>query len=142
MLGLATAAAAMITLMIGLVFRLPILTPWEEPALIVQEPAVNETPAVESADPASSAVALDSLVALSQELEDRLRIYRYEVGDMPADSLVYQVELQDLVVQVDEELSMYPDSQELWQQRIALLLDLTRLYENQLRRDYHLMASL
>jgi hypothetical protein len=31
---------------------------------------------------------------------------------------------------------------ELWNQRVNLLLDLSRLYENQLRRDYHRMASL
>ena len=49
---------------------------------------------------------------------------------------------QELIVQVDEELSATPDSPELWSQRVSLLLDVTRLYENSLRRDYYRMASL
>ena len=61
---------------------------------------------------------------------------------MPTDALVYQIELEDLVAQVDDELSMRPDSLELWSQRVNLLLDLATLYQNQLRRDYHAMASL
>jgi hypothetical protein len=61
---------------------------------------------------------------------------------MPTDSLVYQVELEDLIAQVDEELSVNPESLELWSHRVNLLLDLSRIYENQLRRDYHRMASL
>jgi hypothetical protein len=56
--------------------------------------------------------------------------------------LIYQVELEDMVAQVDEELSMNPDSTELWNQRVNLMLDLSRLYQNQLRRDYRRMASL
>jgi len=39
-------------------------------------------------------------------------------------------------------LSMRPDSLELWSQRVNLLLDLSQLYQNQLRRDYQRMASL
>jgi hypothetical protein len=61
---------------------------------------------------------------------------------MPTASLVYQVELEDLVAQVDEELSRRPDSVDLWSQRINLMLDLSQLYKNQLRREYHRMASL
>jgi hypothetical protein len=61
---------------------------------------------------------------------------------LPTDSLVYQVELEDLIAQVDDELSVRPDSLELWSQRINLLLDLSQLYQNQLRRDYHRLASL
>jgi hypothetical protein len=37
---------------------------------------------------------------------------------------------------------MNPESPRLWGQRVNLLLDLSRLYRNQLRRDYRHMASL
>ena len=84
----------------------------------------------------------ESLIALSQKLENRLRMYRSQMGDLPADALVYQVELQDLIVQVDGELSLSPDSVDLWGQRVNLMMDVVRLYENSLRRDYRRMASL
>ncbi len=71
-----------------------------------------------------------------------MRAYRSEIGGLPTDALVYQVELEDLVAQVDEQLSVNPDSTELWGQRVNLMLDLSRLYQNQLRRDYSRMASL
>jgi hypothetical protein len=61
---------------------------------------------------------------------------------MPTASIIYQVELEDLVAQVDEELSRRPGSVDLWSQRINLMLDLAQLYQNQLRREYHQMASL
>lgn len=86
--------------------------------------------------------AVESLIAMSRQLEGRIRAYRSGIGDLPSDVLVYQVELQDLIVQVDEELSAAPDSPELWRQRVNLLLDVARLYENSLRRDYYRMASL
>lgn len=94
--------------------------------------------------PAPTAVpqTLDALISLSQQLENRVRSIRAEVGGMPTDALVYQVELEDLVAQVDDQLSMNPDSLELWSHRVNLLLDLSQLYENQLRRDYDRMASL
>jgi hypothetical protein len=92
--------------------------------------------------PVAAPQTLDSLIVLSQQLETRVRSYRSEVGGMPTDALVYQVELEDLIAQVDDELSMRPDSLELWSQRVNLLLDLSQLYQNQLRRDYHRMASL
>lgn len=95
-------------------------------------------PAVEAPPPAT----LDSLVSLSQGLENRLRLIRMEAGDLPADRLVYRVELEDLIVQVDAQLSQEPDSLPLWMQRVNLLMDLERLYENSLRRDYQRMASL
>jgi hypothetical protein len=86
--------------------------------------------------------SLDAMIALSQQLEGRLRTIRADVGSLPSSAVVYQVELEDLVVQVDEELSRQPDSLPLWNQRVALLLDLERLYANSLRREYHRMASL
>lgn len=118
--GATLAAAATVTLAVG---------------LFVQQP----TPKPQAA---AAPQTLDSLITLSQQLENGIRSYRSEVGGMPTNSLVYQVELEDLIAQVDDELSARPDSQQLWSQRVALLLDLSQLYENQLRRDYHRMASL
>ena len=94
------------------------------------------------ADPESRADTLLSLMSLSQQLETRLRTYRQELGDLPAGAVVYQVELQDLVAQVDDQISAEPESLELWSQRVNLLLDISRLYENSLRREYQQLASL
>lgn len=118
--GISLAAAAALTLAIG---------------LFIQQPGPE--PEASMAPP-----TLDSLITLSQQLEQGVRSYRAEFGDLPTDSLVYQVELEDLIAQVDDELSIRPDSTRLWSQRVNLLLDLSQLYENQLRRDYHRMASL
>jgi hypothetical protein len=97
-------------------------------------------------DPTSSeghqTSTLDSLIALSQQLESNLQKIRSQAGVMPTSSVIYQVELEDLVAQVDEELSRRPGSVDLWSQRINLMLDLSQLYQNQLRREYHRMASL
>lgn len=120
--GGALAAAAAVMLAVGLYLQQP--SPVGGPV---------ETPAPQT---------LDSVIALSQQLESRVRAYRGEIGGMPTDALIYQVELEDLIAQVDDELSMRPDSLELWSQRVNLLLDLDALYRNQMRRDYHRMASL
>ena len=122
------AVAAMLMLAVGLFIHQPALAPPSAPATAAAAMTAPQT--------------LDSLITLSQQLENRVRTYRSEVGGMPTDSLVYQVELEDLIVQVDDELSMRPDSLELWSQRVNLLLDLSQLYQNQLRRDYQRMASL
>ena len=118
------AVAAMLMLTVGLFIHQPELVP------------------APGAAPVAAPQTLDSLITLSQQLEKHVRTFRSEVGGMPTDSLVYQVELEDLIAQVDDELSMRPDSLELWSQRVNLLLDLSTLYQNQLRRDYHAMASL
>jgi len=107
--------------------------------LFIHQPELAPTPV---AAPVAASQTLDSLIKLSQQLEKRVRTIRSEVGGMPTDAIVYQIELEDLVAQVDDELSMRPDSLELWSQRVNLLLDLSTLYQNQLRRDYHAMASL
>lgn len=90
----------------------------------------------------SAAKARNSLIALSQRLESNLRVIRDDIAVLPSSALVYQVELEDLVAQVDVELSMNPDSTELWSQRVNLLLDLSQLYKNELRRESRRMASL
>lgn len=142
----ALAAAATVTLMLALLLQQPPSGPEELRAdrTLVQtqgpttggaedSPVLSEQPAP---DP------LDALITLSQRLEGRLRAIRSGVGNLPTDALVYQVELEDLVAQVDEELSAQPDSLPLWNQRVSLLMDIERLYENSVRREYQLMASL
>jgi len=158
--GWALAAAASVTLAVGLLVRSPDSLPpadssAAQPAIAhtnAQAPGANaqasganaqasgaEAPAPQAAEPAST---VDSLIALSQRLETNLRHIRSEVGVMPTPSLIYQVELEDMVAQVDEELSMNPDNTSLWSQRVNLLLDLSQLYRNELRRESHRMASL
>ena len=146
-------AAASVTLAVGLLVRSPdSLTPADssaaQPAIAhtnAQASGANaqasgaEAPATQAAEPAST---VDSLIALSQRLETNLRHIRSEVGVMPTSSLIYQVELEDMVAQLDEELSMNPDNTSLWSQRVNLLLDLSQLYRNELRRESHRMASL
>ncbi|MBT8049342.1 MAG: hypothetical protein HKN57_00520 [Xanthomonadales bacterium] len=132
--GSALAIAATVVLALGVIIRQP--APEAVPAAL---PGATQ---VTAQTPDGTQKTLDSLVALSQQLENRVRTIRADVGGMPTHSLVYQVELEDLIAQVDERLSMNPDSLELWSHRVNLLLDLSRLYENQLRRDYRRMASL
>ena len=91
---------------------------------------------------ASRVNTLESLIGLSQQMESNLLKLRSQVGVLPTSSVIYQVEFEDLVAQVDGELSMHPDSTELWSQRVNLMLDLSQLYQNELRREYHRMASL
>jgi hypothetical protein len=133
------AVAASAVLAFSLLVGQP--TPGDSPAR-----TAGESPAIPStAEPIPAplqAPPVESLIAMSQQLESRIRAYRASAGDLPSDVLVYQVELQDLIVQVDDALSAAPDSPELWSQRVNLLLDVTRLYENSLRRDYYRMASL
>ena len=138
--GLAMAAA--VVLAVGLVLR----GPADGSAVQPTQPAVSTAampPAAATGNAGTDSPAqLDALIAMSQRLERRLRHIRAEVGGLPARSVIYQVELEDLVVQVDEQLSRTPDSAALWSQRVDLLVDLERLYESGLRREYHQMASL
>ena len=132
---LAVAATAVLTLalLVGRPFDQSGMMPSDTAAL----PPVDEPVSAPLQEPTA-----ESLIALSQKLEGRLRLYRSQIGDLPADMLVYQVELQDLIVQVDGELSLNPESVDLWGQRVNLMMDVVRLYEDSLRRDYHRMASL
>jgi hypothetical protein len=135
--GGSLAAAVTVVLALAFTLKTPATTPLPE-AMEGAATAVGQ-----EAEPAPlRAPAVESMIAMSQRLENRIRSYRGRIGDLPSDALVYQVELQDLVAQVDSELSMAPDSAELWSRRIDLLLDLSQLYENSLRRDYYRMASL
>lgn len=136
----AVAVAASVALAVGIYLRElapPAVGPTVDPAGSLAGAASEPVE-----QPPGSARTLDALITLSQQLETRLRRVRAEGGSLPAGAVVYQVELEDLVVQVDEELSRRPDSLALWNQRVNLLMDLEQLYENRLRREYHQMASL
>lgn len=141
---LAVAASAVLAFALLLDGGPRVEAPAEAP---LATPAVATTaPVAEQAEePVSAPLAepsMESLIAMSQQLEKRIRAYRASAGDLPSDVLVYQVELQDLIVQVDDQLSANPESAELWGQRVSLLLDVSRLYENTLRRNYRHLASL
>ena len=92
--------------------------------------------------PAENANTLAELVSMSQLLEQRLRHLREDTAAMPAESVIYVTELEDLVARVDHELSVTPESVDLWSQRVNLLLDLEALFEHQFESEYGRMASL
>lgn len=96
--------------------------------------AAQETQATET--------TVSELIAMSQVLEQRLRRLRENTAGMPAESVVYVAELEDLVARVDNELSLSPESIELWSQRVNLLLDLEALFQHQFENEYGRMASL
>lgn len=75
-------------------------------------------------------------------MEEQVAQLRMETGSMPAESAVYVAELEDLIAQVDSELSVTPDSIDLWGQRVNLMLDLAQIYQQQWEIDYGRMASL
>lgn len=137
--GGALAAAAAVTLAIGLYLGESPTPTGQSPATAQPELASVEAPAPSAA---STETTLTALIGLSQKLEDDLRLYRAQMGQLPADALVYRVELEDVIAQVDNELNWNPESIGLWSQRVNLLLDLSNLYENNLRREYRQMASL
>jgi hypothetical protein len=144
------AVAASVTLALGLVVGLPP----SEPVLPAGSVAQLEQPRTDTqsqpeqeALPEAAAAAptpenLLTLQKLSQRLEQNLAYLRSGVGSMPAEMVVYQVELEDLVAQVDAAISQQPDSSQLWQQRVNLLLDLNQIYGEGLRRDDPYVASL
>jgi hypothetical protein len=95
-------------------------------------------------EPASVSVDdnVDALIGLSQNMEEQIKKLRQKTNSMPAESAIYIAELEDLIAQVDSELSLTPDSIDLWGQRINLMLDLAQIYQQQWQIDYGRMASL
>ena len=83
-----------------------------------------------------------ALIGLSQNMEEQVKKLRQETHSMPAESAIYVAELEDLIAQVDIELSLDPDSIDLWGQRVNLMLDLAEIYQQQWQIDYGYMASL
>ena len=85
---------------------------------------------------------INALIGLSQKMEEQVKNLRQESGSIPAESAIYVAELEDLIAQVDSELSLTPDSIDLWGQRVNLMLDLAQIYQQQWEIDYGRMASL
>jgi len=102
----------------------------------------SNTNAGASSSAARNAENIAALIGLSQSMEDQVRQLRQETSSMPAESAIYVVELEDLIAQVDNELSFTPDSIDLWGQRVNLLLDLAQIYQQQWQIDYGRMAAL
>jgi len=127
------AAAASVVLVVAGVLRDPGPAPAGPAELATLQPSAASDA---QQDP------LDSLIAMSQTLERQVRGLREGAGAMPAASAVYVAELEDLVAQVDNELSFTPRSVNLWGQRVNLLLDLAQLYQQHWDRDFGRMASL
>ncbi len=134
------AAAASVVLVIALLA----IQPTRSPPPIEQQAATTSRPESAVAQPSAGdrKPSTADLIAMSQDMERQLRFLSAQVGSMPSEVVVYQVELQDLISQVDDVLSMAPDSQALWGQRLQLQMSLVRLYRGQLRRDYGRVASL
>lgn len=100
--------------------------------------------ATSAAIPASVEVQdnISALIGLSQTMEEQVMQLRQEISSMPAESAIYVAELEDLIAQVDNELSLTPDSIDLWGQRVNLMLDLAQIYQQQWEFYYGRMASL
>jgi hypothetical protein len=132
------ASAALIALVVGIYWQMP-----SQPRPVEQQPPLLTDVQEPMTSPAENTTNnIKALISLSQKLERNLRHIRSEAGPMPNESLIYQVELEDLVAQVDESINQHPQSMELWSQRVNLLLDLEQLYRQQLRRNYANVASL
>jgi hypothetical protein len=105
-------------------------------------------PSTELATPATNFASVpvqdnvNALIGLSQSMELQVKRLREETSSMPAESAIYVAELEDLIAQVDNELSLTPDSIDLWGQRVNLMLDLAQIYQQQWQIDYGRMASL
>jgi len=130
------AVAASLVMIIGVVLHnTEISTPGKMPSTEF---------ATSVADSASVQVNdnVNQLIGLSQSMEEQVSKLRRETGSMPAESAIYVAELEDLIAQVDNELSLTPDSIDLWGQRVNLMLDLAQIYQQQWRIDYGRMASL
>ena len=104
--------------------------------------AAQNTSSASGLESIESPSKVDSLISLSQTLESQLRSLREGTGSMPANSAIFVAELEDLVAQVDTELSDTPDSVNLWGQRVNLLLDLAQIYQHHWETEYGQMASL
>jgi hypothetical protein len=110
--------------------------------------AINSLPSPEFATPATNLASvpvqdnINALIGLSQNMESQVKRLREETASMPAESAIYVAELEDLIAQVDNELSLTPDSIDLWGQRVNLMLDLAQIYQQQWQIDYGRMASL
>ena len=131
------AVAASLVLVVSITLRNSenIIPGDSAPSTVLATPATNlaSVPVQEN---------INALIGLSQNMEAQVKKLRQETSSMPAESAIYVAELEDLIAQVDTELSLTPDSIDLWGQRVNLMLDLARIYQQQWQIDYGRMASL
>jgi len=130
------AVAASLVLVVSITMRNV-----ENPATISQDFASSTNVGASSSavrDPDN----IGALIGLSQNMEKQVKQLRQGTASMPAESAIYIAELEDLIAQVDNELSFTPDSIDLWGQRVNLLLDLAQIYQQQWQIDYGRMAAL
>ena len=112
------------------------------------DPATNSSNLASSTNMESNSIAstdidnVGALIGLSQNMEGQVKQLRQGTSSMPAEAAIYVAELEDLIAQVDNELSFTPDSIDLWGQRVNLLLDLAQIYQQQWQIDYGRMAAL
>ena len=130
------AVAASLVLVISLVLMNP----------EIGTPGTSNSTELATSDPSPASITVKDnvieLIGLSQSMEEQVMKLRQETGSMPAESAIYVAELEDLIAQVDNELSVTPDSIDLWGQRVNLMLDLAQIYQQQWEIDYGRMASL
>lgn len=140
--GFATLAlAASLVLVIGLSVK----SLQTQPTAEMNLPTLATTsgdPASVSVKEASASGEIEALIGLSSKMQSQVSQMRDDTVSMPAESALYVAELEDLIAQVDNELSYSPDSIDLWGQRVNLLLDLAQVYQQQWHIDYGRMASL
>lgn len=132
------AVAASLVLIVSVTLRNT-----ENPATLTPDYASSNVGAssLTARDP-STTENVTALIGLSQNMEKQVKQLRQETTSMPAESAIYIAELEDLIAQVDDELSLTPESVDLWGQRVNLLLDLAQIYQQQWQIDYGRMASL
>ena len=130
------AVAASLVLVVSITMR-----NIEDPATINPEFA-SRTNVGASSSAARDPDNIGALIGLSQNMENQVKQLRQGTASMPAESAIYIAELEDLIAQVDNELSFIPDSIDLWGQRVNLLLDLAQIYQQQWQIDYGRMAAL
>lgn len=141
-MGVAAAAVLALVLVLDPPGSIDPVAPDTSQSVQLQSSESAAEPAIAQPAGADSVATRAALIALSQQMEVRLRDIRGQIGVLPSDQLVYQIELEDLIAQVDDRLSAEPESLGLWSQRIQLLMDLEQFYADSLRREYRQLASL
>jgi len=132
------AAAATLVLAIGIATYRSGVEQESTPALALESSATPDRPVASTGHEDT----VQELIAMSQTLEQRLRDLREGSTALPAQSAVYIAELEDMIARVDGELSLNPESLDLWGQRVNLLLDLELIFQHQWEREYGRMAAL
>jgi len=138
--GLAIAASLILVIALSM-FRQNSTTEFQNHATLTADTPsdATEAPIKQFAIDQSN---INALIGLSQNMEQQVKHMRSDNTVLPAKSAIYVAELEDLIAQVDTELSLTPGSVDLWGQRVNLLLDLAQIYQQQWQIDYGRIASL